>query len=77
VDERATPTVALFLRLDPELHSRVKRAAAHREETVSAFVRRALSNELQRLGAGRVVADAIRRRSSRPGLDNSSLSTEE
>jgi predicted transcriptional regulator len=77
VDERATPTVALFLRLDPELHSRVKRAAADREETVTAFVRRALTNELQRLGAGRVVADAIRRRSSRPGLDHSTFSTDE
>jgi HicB-like protein involved in pilus formation len=63
--------VGLFLRLDPELHSRVKRAAARREETVSAFVRRALSNELQRLGAGRVVADAIRKRSSGLGLDHS------
>jgi hypothetical protein len=77
VDDQATPTVALFLRLDPGLHSRVKRAAADREETVSAFVRRALSNELQRLGAGRVVVDAIRRHSSRPDWDNSSFSPEE
>jgi uncharacterized protein (DUF1778 family) len=80
VDEQPGPTVALFLRLDPELHSRVKRAAAHREESVSAFVRRALWNEIQRLEApraGRVVADAIRRRSSRPGLDKSSFSPEE
>jgi hypothetical protein len=60
VDEQATPTVALFLRLDPGLHSRVKRAAARREESVSAFVRRALSYELQRLRTGKVVAQAIR-----------------
>ena len=80
MDEQASPTVALFLRLDPRLHSRVKRAAAHREETVSAFVRRALWNEIQRLEApraGRVVADAIRKGSSGPGLDHSTFSTEE
>ena len=75
MDEQATTTVALFLRLDPGLHSRVKRAAAHREETVSAFVRRALSNELQRLGAGRVVADAIRKVPPALGWNDSTVST--
>ena len=77
MDAIAKPTVGLFLRIDPGLHARIKRAAAAREETVARFVQRALSNELQRLGAGRVVADAIRKASSRPGLDHSTCSTEE
>lgn len=60
MDEPATATVGLYLRIDPGLHARVKRAAAKRDETVTAFVRRALSYELGRLRTGQVVAQAIR-----------------
>lgn len=60
MDEHASPTVALFLRIDPGLHAQVKRAAAAREETVTAFVQRLLSNELRPAPAGHQVADAIR-----------------
>ena len=77
MDEQASPTVALFVRIDPRLHARVKRAAEVREETVTRFVQRALSNELQHLGAGRVVADAIRKGSSGQGFGQSIFSPEE
>jgi predicted HicB family RNase H-like nuclease len=63
VKERADVTVGLYLRIPPTLHARVKGAAASREETLRQFAQRALWNELQRLGAGRGVADAIRKRS--------------
>jgi hypothetical protein len=76
VGERAAATIGLYIRIPANLHARIKGAASRREETVSAFVRRALSNELQRLGAGRVVADAIRK-GSLGGLDNNTFSTEE
>ena len=53
MDEQANPSVALYLRIDPGLHAEIKRAAAAREETVTAFVRRAMSHELQRLRTGK------------------------
>jgi hypothetical protein len=67
VDEQASPTVALFLRIDPGLHAQIKLAAADRQETVTSFVRRVLSNELGRVPAGQRVAEAIRRSSRRNG----------
>ena len=65
MDEEARPTVGLYLRIPLTLHAEIKRAAAIRQETVTRLVQRTLSNELQRQRAGQVVAEAIRRRSSR------------
>lgn len=77
VGERAVMTIGLYVRIPPSLHARVKGVAADREETVTAFVRRALSHELQQLRTGKVVAQAIRNGSSGPGLGHSIFSTEE
>ena len=70
MDEQASPTVALFVRIPPTLHAEIKRAAAAREETVTAFVRRAMSHELQRLRTGKIVAQAIRSGSAKDGTSS-------
>lgn len=60
MDEQASPKVALFLRIDTRLHAQVRRAAAARHESVTAFVQHLLSRELRPAPAGHRVAEAIR-----------------
>jgi hypothetical protein len=76
LDERASPTVALFLRVPAELHAELKRVAAAHEETLTRLVQRALCSELQGMRAGHLVAQAIRNRPSRQSSD-STLKTSE
>jgi hypothetical protein len=75
VDERASPTVGLFVRLDPRLHDDIRRAAAAHEETITRLVQRALSHELERQRAGHQVADAIRKASRRSGISSRTLTS--
>lgn len=60
-DREPKPTVAMLIRLRPELHRRVKAEAKRRGDTMSGFIQRCVLRELRDQGVGSQIARRLRR----------------
>jgi uncharacterized protein DUF1778 len=62
----STPTVAMLIRIRPEMHRTIKAAAKRRGQTMSDFVQSCVRRELEGEPMGSIVARRLRGESATP-----------